>query len=227
MTLVLGSAENAPRYTLYAFPALAMFAARPLFLLQGQPAMRNTMLAVLLVALGFNAWRSFAQPVPHVDGYREAAEFIHQSGTKDPVLFAGKHDGSFIFHMRRLDDQRNGVVLRADKVLVSLAVHKYFGMESHVSGVGDIRALLDQYGVEFILVERPDIVRVKEFGMLHALLQGPEFERVKVLPVKSGGGAEAPDRIEIYRYRDHKSTADATIVIPLPHMGREIRFRRN
>ncbi|MBS0510338.1 MAG: glycosyltransferase family 39 protein [Proteobacteria bacterium] len=227
MTLLLGSAGNAPRYTLYAFPALAMFAARPLFLLQDRPALRNAMLAALLIVLGFNVWRSLNQAVPYVNGYREAAEFIQQSETQGPVLFAGKHDGNFIFHLRRLDDRRNDVVLRADKVLVSLAVHKYFGMESHVSSLDDIQSLIDRYGVEFIAVEQPDIVRVKEFGMLHELLQRPEFERVAVLPVTSGGRAEAPDRIEIYRYRNYKPSLDTTIVIPLPHMGTEIRFERD
>jgi hypothetical protein len=118
------------------------------------------------------------------------------------------------------------VVLRADKLLVSLAVHKYFGMTSHVSGVDDIRALIRRYGIEYVVIERPDIVGVPEFEMLAGLLAQADFERVAEFPVHASGGAEAPERIVLHRYRDHVPAADAEIVIPLPHLGREIRFRR-
>ena len=227
MTLVLGAPGNAPRYALYVLPVLAAFAARPIFLLRENAKIRAVVVVMLVAAIGFNVWRSIKQPVPYVNGYREAAEFVSEQHTKSPMLFAGKHDGSFIFHLRRLADKRNDVVLRADKVLVSLAVHKYFGMESHVNSLDDIRALIKRYGVEFIVIEQPDIVGVKEFGMLADLMQQPDFEKIKVMPVSSGGGAAAPERIEIYRYRDYQAMDDATIVIPLPHIGREIRFKRN
>ena len=226
MTLVLGGAGNAPRYSLYALPALAVLGARPLFLLQDRTGARNAFLAVLMLVLAVQAWRTLTLPVPHVDGYREAALTIHQRATSSPVLFAGKHDGSFIFHLRRLDEAREAVVLRADKMLVSLAVHKYFGMTSHVGSVDDVRALIRRYGIEYVVIERPDIVGVAEFAMLAELLGQPDFERVADIPVRSGGGAEAPECIEIHRYREHVAVDDAEIVIPLPHLGREIRFQR-
>lgn len=227
MTLVLGGAGNAPRYTLYALPALAVLAARPLFLLQDRSRARTAFGVVLAIVLAMQAWRTLALPVPYVDGHRAAAAAVHARHSAAPVLFAGKHDGSFIFHLRRLDAAREAVVLRADKVLVSLAVHKYFGMTSHVASGDDIRALIRRYGIEYVVIERPDIVGVPEFAMLAELLAQPDFERVAELPVRSGGGAEAPERIAIHRYRDHVSAGDAEIVIPLPHLGREIRFRRD
>jgi len=225
MTLVLGGAGNAPRYTLYALPALAVLAARPLFLLRGRRS-HDGFLVLLVVMLAFQGWRTLTQPVPRIDGYREVAQAVDERRTGAPVLFAGKHDGSFIFHLRQLDHAREAVVLRADKVLVSLAVHKYFGMSSHVSGIDDIRALIRRYGIEYVVIERPDIVGVPEFEMLAELLAQADFERVAEFPVHAAGGAEAPERIVLHRYRDHVPAADAEIVIPLPHLGREIRFRR-
>ncbi len=226
MTLLLGAAGNAPRYTLYVFPVLAVFAARPVFLLWHNAFLRNIAIAVVLFSIGFNTFRSFVQVVPHVDGYRDAAEFIHKESAKGPIIFAGKHDGSFIFHLRTLDNRRNEVILRADKILVSHAVHKFFGMPSHVQSLDDIHELIDRYGVEFVLVERPDLVGIKEFEMLNLLLQGPSFEKIRTQSIVSGGGAMAPERIEIYRYLDRKPAEDAMIVIPLPHLQREIRFKR-
>jgi len=141
------------------------------------------------------------------------------------MLYAGKHDGNFIFHLRRLDSARQHVVLRADKILVSLAVHKYFGMQSHVRSLEEIRDMMARYGVQYVVLESPDILKLKEFGMLARLVQEPEFEKVKVFPVVASGGALGPERVEIYRYRDFQPGNASEIVIPLPHMGREIRFR--
>ncbi len=108
-----------------------------------------------------------------------------------------------------------------------MAVHKFFGVHSHVADQQDIQALIDRYGVEIIVIEQPDIVEIKEFRMLHALLQEPAFQRISVQPVLAGSGAEAPERIETYRYLKYKPVENAMIVIPLPHLNREIRFRRS
>jgi len=218
---------NAPRYTLYAFPALALLAARPVFLFAEVRGWRIAVLAILVIAVGVNTDRSLVQPVPYVDGYREAAEFVYGEQVRGSILFAGKHDGSFIFHLRRLNERREDVILRADKILVSMAVHKHFGMYSHVSNQDDIQALIDRYGVEIIVIEQPDIVGIKEFHMLRALLQEPVFQRISVQPVLTGGNAEAPKSIEIYRYLKYKPVENAMIIIPLPHMNREIKFRRS
>lgn len=99
-------------------------------------------------------------------------------------------------------------------------------MTSHVGSVDDVRALIRRLGIEYIVIERPDIVGVAEFAMLVELVGNPDFERIADFTVRAGGGAEAPERIEIHRYRDHVAMGDAEIVIPLPHLGREIRFRR-
>lgn len=227
MSLLFGAPGDAPRYALYVFPVLAVFAARPLFVLRSHNAARAVALALLLVAILVNIYRSAGLPAPYVNGYREAAEFVHQLRPKGPILFAGKHDGSLIFHLRRLDDPRREVVLRADKMLVSIAVNKIYGMKSHVSSVGEIRELVEHYGVELIVIERPDIMGIKEFAMLRELVQQPEFERIRIQPVSRGNGAEGPERLEIYRFLEHRVVEDATIIIPLPHMGREIRFKRN
>jgi hypothetical protein len=223
VTLMIAG-PNAPRYTMYAMPALALLAARPLVLVEDRPKLRAAVIVVLVGALGWNVWRTVEQPVPNVSGYRQAAEQIHATGTRAPMLFAGKHDGNFIFHLRRLDAERRHVVLRADKILLSLAVHKYFGMQSHVGSTADIEALVRRYGIEYVLLESPDVLDLKEFALLGQLVRGPAFEQVASLAVRSGGGAVAPKAIEIYRYRGYVPVEGAEIVIPLPHMGREIRF---
>src|SRR5574337_89628 len=224
-TLVLAG-PNAARYTMYVFPALGLLAARPVFVLADRVGARTLAVVVVAVGAGINLWRTSIEPVPRLDGYRPVAEFVHATGTRAPILYAGKHDGNFIFDLRRVDVARQHVVLRADKILVSLAVHKYFGMQSHVQSLDDIRALIARDGVQSVVVESPDILGLKEFAMLARLVEEPDFEKVKVFPVAVSGGADAPNRVEVYRFRAYQPGTESEIVIPLPHMGRRSEERR-
>jgi hypothetical protein len=157
---------------------------------------------------------------------REAAEYLYSQNPRGLVLFAGKHDDSFIFHLRRLDEKREHVVLRADKILVWMAVHQPFGVHSHVADQDEIRSMIERYGVEITVVEKPDIIELQEFYMLHRLLNEPGFELLASQLVSFGGNAKALVRIEIYRHLNYQPATEAEIVIPLPHMNREIRYRR-
>lgn len=223
ITLMIGQG-NAARYTLYAFPALALLAARPLFLLSEQALLRQSFLALVLIIAATNGIRAFFEPPRSVTGYREAADYVYAAEPTGLILFAGKHDGNFIFNLRILDRDREHVVLRADKTLVSMAVHKFFGVYSHVDRKEDIQKLIDQYGVEIIVIEKPDIVGLEEFEMLHGLLEGSAYQLLSAFPVLATGDATAPDKIEVYRYTHYAPTSGATVVIPLPHLGREIRM---
>lgn len=225
VTLVLGG-PNAARYTMYVFPALGLLAARPVFWLRDRTSVMAAAVVVVALGVGSNLWRTVNAPVPQVDGYRAVAAFVHATGTRAPILYAGKHDGNFIFDLRGLDPGREHVVLRADKLLLSLAVHKYYGMQSHVRSDEDVKAMIARYGVQYIVLESPDILKLKEFEMLRRVLNDARaFEQVAVLPVSASGGADGPSRVEVYRFRDFKPGAGEEIVIPLPHMGREIRFK--
>ena len=220
------SVANAGRYTLYVFPALAMLAARPVFLLQPYSVAKAAFLALFLAILTFNSWRSIQQPVPHVDGYSEISDFMYQVQTKGPILFAGKYDGSFIFNLKRNDSRRENIVLRADKIFVSMAVHKSFGVTSYVNGTDDILSMIKKYRVEYIVIEQPDVIGLKEVAMLYDLLQQPEFVKVRSFSI-TATHVKAADRIEIYRYKNQSIDNDSEIVIHLPHMGRDIRFKRS
>lgn len=223
---LLLAGPNAPRYTMYAFPALGLLAARPIYLVRGRTAARMLALTVVAAGVVFSLWRTAAAPTPRVEGYRAVAEFVHATGTRAPILFAGKHDGNFIYRLRLLDPDRQHVVLRADKMLLSLAVHKYYGMQSHVRSDEDVKAMIARYGVQYIVLETPDILKLKEFEMLRRVLSDDSaFEKVRVLPVSASGGAEGPSQVEVYRFRAFKPGTGEEIVIPLPHMGREIRFK--
>ena len=225
VTLLFGVPDNAARYTMYALPPLALVACRPLYSLQFRgPASLAGGYFLLGGVVLWNLTVALAEKHPHVSGYRDAAEYVLAQADPGVTLFAGKHDGNFIFNVRRMDPNRETVTLRADKVLVSMAVHKYFGTTSHVKTADDILDLIDRYGVGTIVIEKPDIVRLPEFELLAGTLNGPQFELLAEMPLDTNLAEYAGLTLQIFRYLDKKQRSSGKLVIPLPHMGLDIEL---
>lgn len=217
--------ENAGRYILYIAPAIAILAVRPIFLLKDSRPSQLIMVTALVFIVLWNIRTTLQQSVPHVDGFPEVAKYIHETKTKAPILYAGKYDGSFIFHMRAQNNERDDIILRADKTLISIAVNKSFGVKSNVSSVDEIRKMIKNLKVEYIILERPDLIEIKEFDMLYKLVQQLDFEKKITLPINSIG-TRAPNSVEIYKVKNYASSKDLEFIIPFPQMGRDIRITR-
>lgn len=225
MTTAMIPATDAKRYTMYVLPAIAGLACRPFAdFIPAETAIKRVALLVVGAAVAWNllsAWRS--EPL-FISGYKEAAHFVQEQKISGPILFAGRHDGNFIFHLRAEDKDRKKIVLRGDKVLVSMAVNKDFGVKSYVDNQSDIVRILDKYGIGLIIVESRDLVGLREFAMLHALLREPRFELLKTIPLKTNVPHLSNTEILIFRYLDQAPSREDSIVIPLPHLNREITF---
>jgi hypothetical protein len=225
-TIVIASGEgNVPRYTMYILPPLALLAAMSVSpAVVGNANVRQVAFALLAMLIGWNIYSGWAKPHPYTAGYQQAAEFV--AGEKDTglILFAGKHDGNFIFHLRALDPERNKAVLRADKILVSMAVHKAFGTVSHVQSIEDVIRLIDRFGVGIVVIESRDVVELPEFKLLAKAVEDHRFQMLKEIPVQTNVPEFSNLSIRIYRYLDKKEQA-GDLVIPLPHMGMEIKLK--
>ena len=92
------------------------------------------------VALGF-AISSFCyvlvtNSVPYVPGYRDAAQYVCSMAPQNSVvLFSGERDGPFVFNIRSLPECRNLTVIRADKLLVRVAINRNLFSE-RMRGIG-------------------------------------------------------------------------------------------
>lgn len=226
-TLIFGSGL-ADRYTMYGLPALALLACRPLSNLVEVPRVaRSVFFALIVGVVIWNLWKAWNEEHPYVSGYRQMAEYVLDKNDTGLILFAGKHDGNFIFNIRALDPERTSIVLRADKILVSLAVHKYFGTLSHVKTEDDILNLIDRYGIDVIVIESPDIVGLPEFTLLSDLLAGPKFSLLHEISVRSNLQNYSNLSLKAFRYLDRKAQSREQVVIPLPHMGIEIKLNRS
>jgi hypothetical protein len=225
-TIVIGSGEgNVPRYTMYALPPLALLACMPLSPAVMENANIRGVAFVLLAALaGWNVYTASTRQHTFVVGYEQAAEFVARQENTGLIMFGGKHDGNFIFHLRALDPEKNKAVLRADKILVSMAVHKSFGTVSYVKSVEDVVALIDRFGIGTIVIESRDVVDLPEFKLLAEAMEDPRFQMIKEIPVLTNVPEFADLSIRVYRYLEKKEQV-GDLVIPLPHMGMEIKLK--
>lgn len=225
-TVVIGGGPgNVPRYTMYALPALTLLACMPL----SRPIMENVHIRrvafmFLITLVGWNSYAAWAKPHPYVTGYKQMAEFVARQEDTGLILFAGKHDGNFIFHLRALDPRKEKAVLRADKILVSMAVHKSFGTVSYVQSTEDVVRLIDRFGIGVIVIESRDIVDLPEFKLLAKALDDPRFQVIQEIPILTNVPEFSDLSIRAYRYLAKKEQA-GDLVIPLPHMGMEIKLK--
>ena len=225
-TLLFGVKDSAARYTIYALPPLALLACRGLVELPARRLAHNLALGGITLLVAWSGWQAWRSPPPYVNGYQEAARLVMAQPHTGPILFAGRFDGNFIFHLLTMDTARQQVVLRGDKILVSMSVQKYFGMQSYAQNEDDILKILDKYGIGLVVVENPDLVGLKEFGLLNDTLSKPQFRLLKEYPIATTLAEASRVKIQIYQYLEQKPSKDGTIVIPLPHMGREIRLQQ-
>jgi len=223
-TYLTGVPSNNARYALYAMPAVAFFSAYGIWHFQERPILRWSWGLLLLVAVGWHVAEALRTPHRYVSGYDTAARFVDGLPNSGAILFAGKHDGNFIFHLRKLDRDRQRVVLRGDKTLVSMSVHKYFGVRSHVANAASIQTLLNEHSVRWIVVESRDLVGLKEFKLLNEVLKGPEYRQVAKIPVATNVPEFKDVDVLVYENLGLSLPPDGRVRIAYPYLGKSYEF---
>lgn len=168
---------------------------------------------VVSVALASAAASVLLDPVPAVAGYRAAAEFVAsrlpEGGT---VLFSGKRDGSFIFNVRELDAHRQITVIRADKLLLRVAIRRELGVETKDASEAEIADMIRAYGVSYVVAQRDFWTDLPPMARLQSVLESGGFEEVARISVQANVPTE--DR-ELRVYRNPA---------PLPEQARRLRI---
>lgn len=223
-TYIASVPGNNARYAFYAMPAVAFFASYGIWHFRDRPAWRWSWAVALALAIGWNVVDALRTPHRYVSGYDEAARVVYRLPNSGAILFAGKHDGNFIFHMRNLDKDRQRVVLRGDKTLVSMSVHKYFGVRSHVANTADIQALLNRLGVRWVVVESRDLVGLKEFKLLQETLAGPAYKLVTKIPVSTNLPEFFNIQVLVYENLGMTLPPNGQVRIDYPYLGKHYEF---
>ncbi|MBI3711064.1 MAG: glycosyltransferase family 39 protein [Proteobacteria bacterium] len=222
---VVAYPDDALRYTVYAIFPVTMLAARAIAVPTLPNSVRWAWAALVGAVVVWNGYAAFTTAQPFISGFERAAHFVRTLPDKGTILFCCRNDGNFTFHIRREDPDKDSIILRADKILVSFAVDHRFGVSSYVSTAADILQLLDKYGVGIIVSEDRDTVGRPEFPLLFETLNSDKFEKLQEISVDTNVPQTRGMKIRIYRYLEQKPIRDGMIVIPMPHLGRELRLR--
>ncbi len=188
------------------------------------PARWAIPLGLLLVGVtGFYTWRY--EPVPQVAGYREAAEWIAREAPRDAViLFSGYRDGSFVFNLRSFETRRNPYTVRADKLLLDVAVRRELGVRQRPLDEAEIGTMLDQIGVYYAVAQSDFWTDLDVMARLQSVLRSDHFEEVARIPVVANVGTEDKE-LRIYRNRHQVNVNGTTLKLNLPIIGRSLEGR--
>ena len=183
-------------------------------------------LAVTVVAVGVGVFTFIqtvtAKAVPWISGYREAADFVAARAPKESVvLFSGYRDGSFIFNLRTHEDRRDLSVLRADKMLLKLAIRRSLGVEERAVTEAGIREMIRKYGVEFVVAQRDFWTDLKPMADLQKVLDSDQFEEVARIPAEANIPHDDTE-LRIYRNRQPVAKGEILLSVDLPTIGRSL-----
>jgi hypothetical protein len=177
-------------------------------------------LAVILAGISTFAYR----PVHYVDGYASAARWlVKHAPAQSTVLFSGYRDGSFIFNLRAADPDRQLHVLRADKLLLRVAVRRELGVEQKATTDQELMALLNSQAVHYLVVQPGfwnDLDVMRRFEAM--LIANPQFELVHEFPT-SANYQSAETKLLVWRNKAAATKRQGGQVIELPIIGRTIK----
>lgn len=140
-------------------------------------------------------------PPPVVAGYRAVANYVvTHAPKKGLVLFSGYRDGNFVFEMRTHEERRDISTVRADKLLLRIAVERVRGVQQAGYTQDDIARMLRDFGVALVVYQPGFWEDLREMSDLAAVIHSSDFIRIASFSITGllSRGNDS-DRIEIYR----------------------------
>jgi hypothetical protein len=179
-------------------------------------------IALAAVFLTTSATTLLERPVRFVSGYADAAAIVAKRASRNSVvLFSGYRDGSFTFNMRSREDRRDLSVLRADKLLLRIAVRRSIGVEQKLLSENEISALLNRSGVEYVVAQPDFWTDLEAMRRLQAVLRSAQFKPVATVDTPANYPAHETKLI-VYRNLAYRAGSREKLKIELPIIGRDI-----
>jgi 4-amino-4-deoxy-L-arabinose transferase-like glycosyltransferase len=160
-------------------------------------------------------------PVPRIDGYQEAADYIGSHAQEGSiVLFSGSGwgGGPFIFDLRARYGGKNLIVLRADRLLYRYSLNRERGLEEIKVTQQQIADMLNSFGVGYVVIQPNFWNDLSNIQGLQAIMQTPQFKKVADLPI-SASVEDKATRLEIYENLRPIPIRDVELRIELPDVG--------
>ncbi|HEV2263565.1 MAG TPA: glycosyltransferase family 39 protein [Stellaceae bacterium] len=212
-------AVREPRHLMTALPPLAVLAACALDRLLPR---RIGGIVALAVGAGVFAWTVAYDPVPTVIGYKHLADYVADGVPANArVLFSGYRDGNFVFDLRMREDRRDISTIRADKLLLRIAIERRRGVGEADYSQAQIAALIRTLGIDLVVAQDGFWADLTEMHRLADVLAGPDFTPVAHFTI--GGTMGRTDRsFTIYRPNYPVEQKTRTLELDMPIFGGRI-----
>jgi 4-amino-4-deoxy-L-arabinose transferase-like glycosyltransferase len=208
------------RHSVFILPPVLLLAGIGLNTLSSR---FQVMLLLLLAAV--TLWQTLQRPVHYVAGYDEAASVIAKLAPENSaVLFSGYRDGAFVFNMRTHEERRDITTVRADKLLLKIAVRRELGVEQKSYSEAEIVRLIDEAGVRYVVAQRDFWIDLEVMKRLQTVLDSNHFEEVSRIALAAN--YPASDKVlVVYRNKGAVERAVPAMKIDLPIINQSIPAR--
>jgi 4-amino-4-deoxy-L-arabinose transferase-like glycosyltransferase len=207
------------RHSVFILPALVFLAVWAVLAWLPRVAANAALAVLVLVTAAITAlWR----PVFYVDGYARVVDEVARRAPPDSVvLFSGYRDGSFTFNLRTREDRRDLSVLRADKILLSLAVRRELGVQDKGLSESEIAQIINASGVHYVVMQPGFWTDLQAMRRFEAVLASDQFEEVARVPTPANHRAHETELV-IYRNKGPVAPKPDKLNIELKIIGRTI-----
>jgi hypothetical protein len=173
-------------------------------------------LAVLIQTLIF-------RPVYFVGGYAAAADYIaRHAPLNSRVLFSGYRDGSFVFNMRSREDRPDLGVVRADKILLKVAVRRELGVTEKDVSDEALLAEINRLGIRYVVAQPGFWTDLEAMRRFERLLGTDHFQELARIATPANHKAHEKELV-IYRNLGEVAEGKSGIQIDLPIINRSIK----
>jgi hypothetical protein len=123
--------------------------------------------------------------------------------------------------MRTHGERSDLYIVRADKLLLEVAVRRELGVGQKQYSTQQIGELLDRYGVQYVVAQTDFWTDLEVMANLQNLLQSDHFEAVATIPVTANIPTEDKE-LRIYRNTHPIDAKRPEIELDLPIIGRSV-----
>ena len=113
-------------------------------------------------------------------------------------MFSGYRDGSFVFNMRAREDRRDLHVMRADKLLLGVAVRRELGVEQKGLSEADIAEAINANGVHYVVMQPGFWTDLEAMQRFERVMVSAQFEEVARIATPANHKAHETELV-IYR----------------------------
>jgi hypothetical protein len=204
-----------PRYMLLVLPAIVCFVALALVSVSESvakliPAVSAR--ALFLLSLGIlvlvEVQLARGRTIPSVGGLQEVAAFVENLAPAGAVLYDGRHNGVFTFHIRASDPEYRRQVVRSDKLFGTASGSELDAYE--------YEAILAGCRCRWLVIESGDSSEGTAEGRpLKKALGRSAFQHLRSFPVAGAG----PDVRRVDVYEVHEPTrpfGDVPLAVDVP-----------